>query len=124
MERPASPEGIRCFLRHVTYMSKFVPNLSAESEPLGFMVIKKDFVWKDTHQETFFKLKEMLSKVETLQYFDVKSSAVIQTVASTASVRAVLLQHKKPVTYASRSLTTSETHYALIDLDLVCNHQD
>lgn len=41
----------------------------------------------------------------------------MQTSASTVGIGAVLIQDNKPVGYASRSLTTSETNYAPIQLE-------
>ena len=47
MEAPRNLEEVRRFLGHVNYMAKFMPNLSAESEPLFRLLnlLDKEFCW-------------------------------------------------------------------------------
>ena len=54
----------------------------------------------------------MLTSEKLLQYYDYRKPLVIQTDASTAGLGAVLLQEEKPVAYASRSVSKSESNYA------------
>ena len=44
MELLTSADGVKRFLGHVTYMTKFIPNLSAEAEPLRRLLQNKPFV--------------------------------------------------------------------------------
>lgn len=117
MPSPTSTDGVKRFLGHVTYMSKFIPNLSAESEPMRRLLQNKTFVWSADQENAFLTLKRLLTQADMLQYYDVNSPVVIQTDASTAGLGATLLQRGKPVTYVSRSLTECETKYAPIELE-------
>ena len=117
MPAPTSVDGVKRFLGHVTYMSKFIPNLSAESEPLRRLLQQKIFVWDTDQQMAFETLKRLLTHSETLQYFDVTKPVTVQTDASTAGLGAVLTQDGRPVTYISRSLTPAESNYAPIELE-------
>jgi hypothetical protein len=118
MKPPTSIEGVRRFLGHVTYMSKFVNNLSAESEPLRRLLKgPKMFTWGTDQARSFEKLKAILVNAETLQYFDSNKPVVVQTDASTAGIGATLMQDGKPVAYASRSLTECESKYVPLELE-------
>ena len=110
---------VRRFLGHVNYMAKFMPNLSAESEPLRRLLnlTDKEFCWGVDQSTACETLKQMLTSEKLLQYYDSRKPIVIQTDASTAGLGAVLLQEDKPVAYASRSLSKSESNYAPIELE-------
>ena len=58
----------------------------------------------------------MLSSEKLLQYYDYRKPIVLQTNAIIAGLGVVLLQDEKPVDYASRSLSKSESNYAPIEL--------
>ena len=100
-------------------MTKFMPNLSAESEPLRRLLNLPDneFCWGVDQRNAYETLKLMLTSDKLLQYYDSRKPVVIQTDASTAGLGAVLMQEDKPVAYASRSLTKSESNYAPIELE-------
>ena len=119
MEAPRNSEEVRRFLGHVNYMAKFMPNLSAESEPLRRLLNQpnKEFCWGIDQRTTYETLKQMLTSQKLLQYYDSQKSIVIQTDATTARLGTVLQQEDKPVAYASRSLSKSETNYAPIELE-------
>lgn len=100
----------------VTYLAKFIPNLSDESRVLRELEKKGvDWQWSSEHQHVFNRLKDCISNVETLKYFDPNSPITIQTDASDYALGCVLLQEEKPVYYASRSLTKAEINYAPIE---------
>ena len=54
-----------------------------------------------------------------MHYFNPAVVSVIQADASQHGLGACLLQHGKPVAYASRSLSTSEHNYAQIEKELL-----
>ena len=60
-------------------------------------------------------LKKVLINTPTLQCYDVSKPVVVNVGALKHGLRAVLLQDKLPVAYASRALTVTETRYAQID---------
>ena len=118
MEALRNSEEVRGFLGHVNYMATFMPNLSAESEPLRRLLNlpDKDFCWGVDQRTAYETLKQMLTSEKLLQYYDSRKPIVSQTDASTAGHGAVLLQEDKLVAYASRSLSKSESNYAPIEL--------
>ena len=119
MEAPQDSDAVRRFLGHLNYLSRFLPNLSAESEPLRRLVniLPGEYTWEEDQQRAFDKLKDMISSESILKYFNHQKPVTIQTDASTVGIGAVLLQEEQPVAYVSRSLTTSEQHYAPIELE-------
>ena len=56
------------------------------------------------------QVKEVLSSAPMLSYFDPSKTSTIQADASQHGVGACLLQQGKPVAYASRSLSPSESN--------------
>ena len=121
MTAPQDSDGVRRFLGHINYLAKFIPNCSAESEPLRRLigVPNNEFVWGEDQTRVFTRLKELATAEATLQYFQTNEPLIVQTDASTVGLGAVLLQHGKPVSYVSRSLTSSEQNYAPIELELL-----
>ena len=60
-----------------------------------------------------------MSTAPVLKYFDPSKASTIQADASKHGLGACLLQQGKPVAYASRSLTPTETAYAQIEKELL-----
>ncbi len=77
------------------------------------------FSWDKPQDEAFRKVKELITQSPVLSYYDCKKSLTVQTDASRSGVGCVLLQEGKPVAFASKSLTTAETKYAMIELELL-----
>ena len=121
MKPPVDSEGIQRFLGHVNYLAKFIPNCSAECEPLRRLigVGEDDFIWGQDQKRAFDEIKKLITNTSSLKYFNVNQPVVVQTDASTEGLGAVLLQEGQPVSYGSRSLTDSEKNYALIELELL-----
>jgi len=66
MKPPSSPQGVKWFLGHITYMSKFISNLALESEPLQCLLsqdIARDFHWTDDQMNAFNRLKTLLTEL-------------------------------------------------------------
>ncbi|CAB3999682.1 retrotransposon-like family member retr-1, partial [Paramuricea clavata] len=70
-------------------------------------------------EESFQKIKEILTAAPVLVYYDVCKPVTITCDASKSGLGAVLLQDSKPVAYASRALTDAETRYAQIEKELL-----
>ena len=118
MPAPTHSDGVQRFLGHVNYLAKFIPNCSAECEPLRRLlgISNKDFVWGKDQQQAFEGMKTLITKSESLKYFQVNQPVLVQTDASSEGLGAVLIQDNQPVSYTSRSLTDSEKRYAPIEL--------
>ena len=121
MATPKDSDAVRRFLGHITYLSRFIPNCSAETEPLRRLigVTKQEFQWGKDQQQAFETLKRLATADTTLQYFKVNHPVIVQCDASTEGLGGALIQDNKPVAFASRSLTESEKKYAPIELELL-----
>ena len=110
---PESRTELLEFLGTVIYMGSFVPNLSQNTANLREL-LEKDayFQWSQMHQKAFELVKSSI-------YFDRDKVSVIQVDASEKGLGAVLLQDKKPIAYASKSLTDADKRYANIERELL-----
>lgn len=83
MERPKNKEDMETFLGMLAYVSKYIPNVSHESSHLRNL-IKKDvpWLWTETAEKSYKKVKEILIKNPVLQFFDVNKPVVLSVDAS------------------------------------------
>src|SRR6266536_1648512 len=119
---PTDITGVRKFMELCNYYRKFIKNLSKLSKPLR-QLLKKDikFFWGPKEQETFEKLKRILTEAPVLLFPNFDKPFNLCTDASLKGLGAVLEQEDengnlRPVAYASRSLTTAEKNYHTTDL--------
>ena len=84
-------------------------------------ILKKEisFHWDLPQEESFSKLKNILSSTPVLTFYDVKKPVIISCDASQSGLGALLLQDGKPVAHASRALSSAETRYAQIEKELL-----
>ena len=74
--------------------------------------------WNPSTDVIFQKLKQWVCKTllnTTLAYFDHTKPVVIQTDASGYGLGAALLQDGRPIAFASKTITDTETRYANIE---------
>ena len=123
---------LQSFLGSVNYLCKFVPYLSDLHQPLQELLkLSNEFVWTQVHDTAFSQLKQAICKDITLQFFDSDLPLYIEVDASKKGIGAVMLQPDKntkntsntvipnnlrPVCYASKTLTSSESNYSNIEL--------
>ncbi|UYV67705.1 hypothetical protein LAZ67_5001654, partial [Cordylochernes scorpioides] len=119
--KPENVDSLKSFLGTCGFLRKFIPDFSKLAEPLNNLT-RKDIKWKWSKKEedSFRKLKEALTKNPCLAYFDMNAPTEVIADASPVGLGAVLLQRqndgsKKPVAYASRSLTNVERRYSQIE---------
>ena len=108
---------VKSFLGLVTYSSRYIPDFSTVSEPLRRLTRKNaSFHWGSEQQESFDKLKLLLSNAETLGYYDVNAETQVISDASPVGLGAVLVQKQnnehRVIVYASRSLSDIERRYS------------
>jgi transposase InsO family protein len=120
MPTPSNLEGLRRFLGLANYLCKFLPNLNSVTAPLRNLT-KKDvpFVWSRTQSEAFDKVKDMVSKAPVLAMYDPSKDLTLENDASEYGVGSVLMQSDRPIAYASRSLTDTETRWAQIEKEML-----
>ena len=120
MMAPQNVSQLQEFLGIATYMSPFIPNLSQRTATLRDLV-KKDaeFIWTESHNAALEATNAIVCREVTLTYFDPQAETVIQTDASSRGLVAVLIQHGKPIAFASKSLSDCEQRYANIEREIL-----
>ena len=104
MDAPKDRSELETILGMVTYLTRFAPNLSTLTAPLRNL-LKKDveFVWNESNDEAFQKIKDVLTDSPVLAYFNPKLDVTLQVDASKYGLGAMLLQEGRPVSYASKT---------------------
>ena len=120
MKSPQSKEELQRFLGMTTYLSKFIPDYSETSAPLRVLLEQKtEWHWTETQEVAIQQLKSAVTNAPVLKFFYPKQPVTISVDASSKGMGAVLLQNQSPVTYASKSLTTTQQHYAQIEKEML-----
>ncbi|UYV78642.1 K02A2.6-like, partial [Cordylochernes scorpioides] len=118
---PKNIEMLRSFLGTCGFLRKFIPNFSKLAEPLNNLTRKNvKWNWDLKTNKAFQDLKESLTKEPCLAYYNLNSPTELITDASPIGLGAVLIQTqqngiKRPIAYASRSLTDTEKRYSQIE---------
>ena len=83
MDAPKGRSELETILGMVTYLTRFAPNLATLTAPLRNL-LKKDleFVWNESHDEAFQKIKDVLTDSPVLAYFNPKLDVTLQVDAS------------------------------------------
>ena len=91
-------------------MGPFIQKLSDLAAPLRDKTKKgAHFEWTTDDQIAFDNIKKAVTESTTLSYFDPKKDIVLQVDASMKGLGAALIQEGKPVAFASKALTKTET---------------
>lgn len=120
---PKTIEELQSFLGLVNYINKWIPNMATLTEPLKQLLRQKfgknaniEEFWTPQQDRTFRLLKETLTKIPTLGYYDVSDKTQVIADASPVGLGAVLVQidAKGPriVSYGNRTLTDCERRYS------------
>ena len=87
--------------------------------PITYLQKKgKIFVWNQKCEESFNKLKELLTTASLLKITDPKKDFVVCTDACNEGLGGVLTQEGHIIAYESRKLKPHEKNYATYDLEL------
>lgn len=117
---PSNKKDLQKNLGIINFLRNFIPNLSEIISPFRDL-LKNDveWLWTQKHQELLDKIKSIISNATILVPFDPKKQIEIQCDASKDALGCSLMQDGKPVLYASRSLSQTETNYAQIEKELL-----
>ncbi|KAA3487759.1 Transposon Ty3-G Gag-Pol polyprotein [Gossypium australe] len=116
---PMSVAEIQSFLGLAGYFRRFVEGFSLIAAPLTKLLRKGvPFVWADKQQESFEKLKRILTEAPVLIQPETGKEFVVYCDALHTGLGCVLTQERKVVAYASRQLRPHEVNYPTHDLDL------
>ena len=120
MRPPEDKKAAQRFLGMVTYLGKYIPNLSELTAPIRQLLHKQNaFVWTHEHQKAFEDIKQELLSERVLAYYDPDMDIEVHADASKSGLGACIIQGNRPVAFASRSLTPVEKHYAQIEKELL-----
>ena len=124
MPSPQNVAELQTFMRMVNYLNRFSPIMAETpwSQPLR-QLMKKDtpFVWQPEHHRAFQSLKQIITEAPVLAYYDPEKDNVIQSDASLKGIGYVLMPDGKPVCYANRSLSDTESRYSNIERELLAD---
>jgi len=120
MAPPTNKQELQTFLGLATYMGPFISGVSTLTAPLRELV-KEDsvFDWSPAHQQAFNAIKNAINAEASLAYYDPTKEVTLQVGASSTGLRAALLRDKKPIAFASKALTDTESRYANIERELL-----
>ncbi|XP_029648387.1 uncharacterized protein K02A2.6-like [Octopus sinensis] len=120
IKEPKDKKELRSFLELIHYMGAFIPKLADLTANLR--ELNKDdveFDWCASHTQDFEAIKKLISKETTLQYYGRRKPVILQVDASMRGVGAALIQEGKPIAYALKALSPTETRYANIERELL-----
>ncbi|XP_047984727.1 uncharacterized protein K02A2.6-like [Leguminivora glycinivorella] len=120
---PITIEELQSFLGLVNYVNKWLPNLATRTEPLKELLRKKlgkksDIrpYWTSEQDKAFTELKDALSKIQTLGFYDIKDKTQVIADASPVGLGAILIQTDsngpRIIAYGNRTLTDCERKYS------------
>ena len=109
-------EGIKRFFGLINQFSKFLPDLADVTALLRELLNKKiECHWEEQHKKPFACLKKKLITAKMLAYFGSSKISTRSVDASKDGLGAVLMQEGRPVAFASRALTETESRYVQIE---------
>ena len=125
IEIPKNEKELKSFLGAIQYLSKYIENLSAQTDVLRKLLKKQNnWEWTEEHTNAFNNLKKLITQLPYLAHYNPKSENILTTDASTKGLGATLWQKRKdgnlkPIGFASRFLSDTEKKYAIIELELL-----
>lgn len=115
---PTDSKAVRQFLGLASYYRRYILRFADVAAPLHALTKKgMSFTWTSECAEAFLTLKNLLLQAPVLAYPRFSGNTgefVLQTDASAVGLGAVLEQDDHVVAYASRSLSTPERQYSVI----------
>lgn len=120
MPKPQDVEGVRRFCGFVNYLAKFLPKLSDVLDPIRQLAREgAPWQWTRAQDEAFKTVQELVTKAPVLAFYDSSSELTIQCDSSQKGLGAALTQNGRPIAFASRALTDTETRYAQIEKEML-----
>ena len=114
LKHPKNEKELKSFLGAIQYLSKYINNLSAQTDGLR-QLLKKDnkWIWTDEHTKAFENLKQKITEIPCLAHYNSDYPNIITTDASTKGLGDILWQKQpdgnlKPIGFASRYLSDTE----------------
>ncbi|CAF1523912.1 unnamed protein product, partial [Rotaria sordida] len=114
---PSNVKAATSFIKMAEYYRNHIPNFSMLAQPL-FDLTKKDakFIWNVEQQNSFDKIKQLLTSNVLLQFPDSDTPFVIQVDASNFGIGAALMQDhgkgEQPVAFMSQKLNKQQQNWS------------
>ena len=108
LKQPNNEKELKSFLGAIQYLSKYIDNLSAQTDSLRQLLKKNNnWIWTEEHTLDFENLKQKITEIPCLAHYNSDYPNVITTDASTKILGATLWQEQpneslKPIGFASR----------------------
>lgn len=116
---PKDVADIRSFMGLAGYYRRFVEGFSRVAYPITSLQKKgRTFKWTPECQQSFERLKHLLTSAPILSIADPNKDYVVCTDASREGVGGVLMQEGKVIAYELRKLREHEQKYCSYDLEL------
>ncbi|XP_068240734.1 uncharacterized protein [Palaemon carinicauda] len=122
VDTPKTKREVKSFLGLTGYYRHYIPDYATIAAPLTDLIKKSQpnvVNWSLCHQESFEKLKNILSSHPIVKLPDLTKDFVLQVDASNVGLGAILMQYvdgeRWPVQYASRKLKGAEQNYSVIE---------
>ena len=119
MPDPTNKTELETFLGMVTYMGKFIPNLSELTAPLR-QLLQKGIAWHWANDQVAAvrRIKQAITSAPVLRFYEPSRPVSMATDASNHGFGAVLMQDEQPVAYGSRRVNSAEANYAPIEKEM------
>ena len=93
MSKPTDVKAVQRLVGLGNYLTKFLKKLADICEPLRQLTRKEmEWQWTEVHDEAFAKIKEAVTAVPVLRYFDPAEETVLQCDASGTGLGATIMQ--------------------------------
>lgn len=124
---PSTSTEIKRLLGMFSYYRRFIPNFSTVASPITSLLhgTKKGqpIVWTSQAEESFNKLKTLITSAPVLASPDFNQPFFVQTDASNFGLGAVLFQkldnQEHPIAFASKTLSVAERKYSATEKELL-----
>lgn len=124
---PKTKLDLQRFLGMANFLANHLQNFSVSSSNLRDLT-KKDtpFTWDADHEKAFNDIKKDISDCMALRYYDPQRPVTLEVDASMKGMGSALIQDGAPISFASKTLTTSQANYSNIErecLAVICGIQ-
>ena len=117
MRPPSTKDELQTILGMMNYLARYIPNLASLNQPLRNLAKQQQLKWEPQHNIALNNIKESICS--SLTFFDPKAGNIkLQVDASKFGLGATLIQNGKSISFASRSLNTTEQNYSQIEKEL------
>ena len=112
IETPQNVEEAQILKGTVNYLARFMSRLSEVMEPVRILTRSNtEFKWTEIQVNYMKEIKRMVTEAPILAFCYPAKQLVIECDGSQKGIGVVSIQQGRPMTYASRTLTPTETRY-------------